>query len=254
MHAREPWHTRVPPVQPPADGEVHVWQAPLDQFVPYLEELEATLSADEAQRAARFQFDHHRRWYTIGRGLLRVLLGRYTGQKPERIRLRYGPQGKPMLTVEHGWPELHFNASGSQGMALFAFASGREVGIDIEWKRPMPDADQIVANSFAPEEYAIWRTLPAAQRHEAFFACWTRKEAYIKAVGCGLSRELHHFAVTFAPGEPARLLYDHTDPAAVHRWFLRALTLDPDHAAALCLEGPIGDVTVSTLSAIAPSA
>ena len=154
---------------------------------------------------------------------------------PEQLTFVYGPQGKPAL---HGAGEgVQFNLSHSRELALLAVTTLPAVGIDIEWMRPLDDMMGIAARFFAAGERARLAEMPAAQRHHAFFDCWTRKEAYIKAIGEGLSRPLHQFEVAFGPHEPARLLSVADDPAEAQRWSLRGFNPAPGYAAALVVPG-----------------
>ncbi len=227
---------------PPADlalssDDVHVWCAFLDQPAASLQRLAQTLSADERARAERFHFERDRKHFTAGRGVLRTILGHYLGIEAERLQFCYGPRGKPALLATYGGGMLCFNLSHSHGLALYAVARGREVGVDIEYVHPLTDADQIAERFFSARENAIFRTLAPEQKIEAFFNCWTRKEAYIKATGDGLSRPLDQFDVSLVPGEPARLLCVEGDAAETVRWSLRAMTPAPGYAAAIIVEG-----------------
>src|SRR3954447_5184073 len=164
--------------------------------------LAAALSADERDRARRFRLERDRRRYVARRGRLRELLSDYLGLAPPRVRLRTGPFGKPR--VAEGEPR--FSLSHSHGIALYAIARGLEVGCDIE-RRDGRLAEQEGADRFfAPPEADALRSLPPHQHAEGFFNCWTRKEAYVKARGLGLSLPLASFAVSLAPSEPAALL------------------------------------------------
>jgi 4'-phosphopantetheinyl transferase len=188
-------------------------------------------------RAARFHFVRDRRRFIVGRGLLRTLLGRYLRLAPAALRFAYTPLGKPFLIADDAPEPLCFNLSHSNELALFAFSRNRAVGVDIEHVRPVDDYEQIAARFFAPAECAQLRTLPDGQRARAFFSCWTRKEAYIKAHGVGLSLPLERFTVSIAPDEPAGLLATLDDPAEAARWSLLALPAGPDYEAALAVAG-----------------
>ncbi len=218
-----------------ADGEVHVWRAPLDQPEDRLEALRRTLAPDERQRAERFHFDRDRRHFVAARGLLRTLLGRYLGRGPETLQFAYNPQGKPMLVGDNG--TLRFNLAHSHGLALFAVSRGRELGVDLERIRPEFAGEPVAQRFFSPREVAALRALSDERRHEAFFVCWTRKEAYLKATGKGLTLPLDCFDVSLLPGEPAALLATRHDPAEVGRWSLRALAPARGYAGALVVEG-----------------
>ena len=218
-----------------ADDDVHVWQAPLDRAGD-LPALFATLADDERARAARFHAERDREHFIAGRGLLRAILARYVGVPAAELSFAYGPHGKPMLSAGSNAGDLRFNLAHSHGMALYALARGREVGVDLEYIAPRGE-EGIAERFFSAAEVATLRRLPATERRDAFYACWTRKEAYIKARGDGLALDLSRFDVSLAPGEPAALLrHDDEVPA---RWSLAALDVAPGYAAALCVEGPL---------------
>jgi 4'-phosphopantetheinyl transferase len=205
----------------------------LDLDEPRLAAMRALLSDDELQRAARFHFERDRNHFIAARGLLRQLLGRYLDREPAALCFAYGARGKPTL-LGHA---LRFNLSHSHGLALFAFALGCELGIDVEQIRLGFAAAEIAQHFFSPCEVAALRALPAAQQAEGFFNCWTRKEAFIKGRGDGLYMPLESFDVTLTPGEPAQMLEVRGEPGAAARWFLEALTPEPGYAAALAVEG-----------------
>ena len=224
----------APPRRPSLDDRsVHVWRAELDVGDTGTARFAATLSADERLRAARFHFARDRDRFTVGRGVLRSLLGGYLGVAPAALAFAYGDHGKPAL-VGGG---LHFNVSHSAGVALYAVARAREVGVDVEGHRADFATAEIAERFFSPAERAALRALPVEARCAAFFACWTRKEAYIKARGVGLSLALDAFDVSLAPGEPAALLATRDDPGARDRWSLQALDPGPDLAGAVVAEG-----------------
>lgn len=215
-------------------GEIHVWSIRLDPPPERVEALGRSLSADEWERANRFRFDRHRRQYVVGRGALRALLAAYINGRPESIRFRYGPRGKPFL--QDGPADFQFNLSNSDEMALVGFVRGPEIGVDIEYRKPMPDCEEIAERFFSESERVVLRRTPFPQKEEAFFNCWTRKEAYLKAVGEGLAVPLDSFDVTLAPGEPARMLTLNGDAAAAGRWFYHHLVPHPEYIGAVALE------------------
>ena len=230
------WELPPPVVALPGD-EVHVWRARLDAPPERVRRLFDVLAPDERERAGRFHFQRDRDRFTVARGLLRGILGGYLNSAPERLRFEYGAQGKPTLAAGHNPGGLRFNVSHSEGVALFAVTRGREVGVDVERVSARVSCEEIAGRFFSPREVAGLRALPAASREAAFFDCWTRKEAYIKACGAGLSLPLDGFDVTLAPGEPAALLENRLDPAEVSRWSLRELHPWPGFAAAVAVEG-----------------
>jgi 4'-phosphopantetheinyl transferase len=228
---RAPAALHLPP------GVVHVWRADLEPPPHLLERLRACLSEDERARAARFRFPAHQVRYAAGRGILRVLLGRYLRVHPADLRFGYTSHGKPFLERTPGMPDLRFNLSNAEARALVAFSISRDVGVDLEDLKPMPDALSIATRFFSGPENEVFRTIGEEVRELAFFTCWTRKEAYIKAVGEGLSMPLDRFDVTFAPGEPAHLVATRPDPAEVARWKLVNVDPGPGHVGALMAEG-----------------
>jgi 4'-phosphopantetheinyl transferase len=200
---------------------VHVWRVPLD--LPLLSNLSAALDADEQARAARFRFDTHRTRFTAGRAILRHLLARYLEIRPHEVVFRYSAHGKPSLDGSAAESGLRFNFSNAGGMGLAAFVLDREVGVDLEEIKPVTDFAGIAERFFSPAENRALLALSAEARDAAFFTCWTRKEAYIKAVGEGLSIPLDSFDVTLAPGDPPRLLATRAEPGGSVRWSLHEL-------------------------------
>jgi len=219
-------------------GEVHVWRVFLDNYASHLPVLRASLSEDERTRAARFHFEHHQVHFTVGRGLLRSILARYLGQEPARLRFEYGCNGKPSLAVPLGRQSLQFNLSHSHGVALFALAFGQELGVDLEQVRPIRDAEQIAKSYYTPREHALLRELSGPRKEEAFFKCWTCKEAYLKATGTGISESLDKVEVSLAPGEPARVLSIAGDAKAASAWQLEELNPAPGFVGAVAWQGP----------------
>jgi 4'-phosphopantetheinyl transferase len=228
---------KSPPSPPVAcREEVHVWRVPLDAPASGVAHHAALLTADERARAERFFFDVHRRRFTVARGALRRVLGRYLDARPEALRFDYGPQGKPSLRRPAG-TKLRFNVSHSGALALIAVTAERDLGVDLERVDPKRAAVSIAERFFAPEEVAVFRSLPPEHREEAFFNCWTRKEAYMKATGRGLTLGLDRFVVTLRPGAEAALLSTAWHPPDAARWTMRALDPGPGYAAALAVEG-----------------
>jgi 4'-phosphopantetheinyl transferase len=227
---------------PPAElvlsnDDVHVWCAVLDQPAGRVEQLAQTLSEDEKARSDRFYFEQHRKRFIIARGLLRTILGRYLDIAPNLVNFYYGSQGKPALAEDLAVSKLQFNVSHSQDLALYAVTCDRAVGIDIEYIRPMTDAEQLAGRFFAAKEAEILRSLPEYQKQQAFFNCWTRKEAYVKACGAGLSQPLNQFEVSLIPGEPAELLSIAGVIEAAANWQLQDLKPVDGYAGAIALSG-----------------
>jgi 4'-phosphopantetheinyl transferase len=217
---------------------VHVWQAWLDAPEPHVRVLAHALSPDECVRAESYHFERDRRRFTVCRGLLRTILGRYLAQPADRLRFEYGTRGKPALARSEHDGALRFNVSHSGGCALFAVTRGREVGVDLEQVRPLAGPERIAERFFSVPERVALRELPAHGRLEAFFTCWTRKEAYVKGRGEGLAHPLDAFAVSVRPDQPAVLrAAEGGDVEELSRWSLSALPQPPGYVAALAAEG-----------------
>jgi len=214
---------------------VHVWPVSIQAPDSTVESFRRLLAPDETERAARFRFEHLRSSFILARGALRILLGRYLKSPPQDLTFSYGSKGKPTLRRP---ASLQFNASHSGDLALFAFTMDCEIGVDVEAIRPMPDSEDIAKRFFCTEETAELMSLPSGQRDRSFFLCWTRKEAYIKATGEGLSAPLDAFRVTLRPGEPARIIHLAGDPTAAQSWTLHDLAPGPGFAGALAYQEP----------------
>jgi 4'-phosphopantetheinyl transferase len=228
-----------------ASNRIGVWCFPLEASPEVVSAFAALLSSDELDRAARFRFEHLRRSFTIARGAVRNILAACTGVRPESIRFAYSAEGKPSL--EYPAAGLRFNVSHSGKMALCAAGTPPYLGIDVEQVRPMPDALSLAARFFSQEEAAELARVPPHLREQVFFTCWTRKEAYIKAVGGGLSIPLDSFRVTIMPGEPARLVRRSPAADASGEWTLLALDPAPGYIGALAYTGAPALIQVHTL-------
>jgi 4'-phosphopantetheinyl transferase len=220
------WHP-APAYLTLSPAEVHVWRASLHTSPSRLADLHAVLAEDERQRAARFHAERDRQSYIVARGVLRTLLGRYVQLPPQELRFSYNSYGKPALEGPADRAPLYFNLSHSHQLVLYAVAYGRDLGIDVEYVRPDFARDQIAEQFFSPRENVELRTLPQAQHTIGFFNCWTRKEAYIKARGLGLSLPLDQFDVSLTPGAPAVLWQTRDIPAEAARWSLWELYPGP---------------------------
>ena len=216
------WHA-LPDTLMLTDDDVHVWRASLALSSPWLQHLRSTLVADELHRALRFHFQVDRERFIAARGLLRIILARYLDLEPGQLRFSYGPGGKPWLAPGQAAGGLSFNLSHSHDLALFAFARGREVGVDVERVGRDVLEKGLAERFFAPGEVAALQALPPDRQVEAFYHVWTCKEAYLKARGEGLLVPLDEFEVSVNPDAPAALLRVQGDPGETHRWSLRTL-------------------------------
>ncbi len=221
------------PSEPPS-GEVHLWLADLDRPPLAREHLASLLSPDERARAERFRFDVHRARFTAGRGLLRTLLGRYLDADPAALAFEYGSKGKPRLAQPAR--DLRFNLSNSRNAVLIAVSRGAELGADIEALSELRDAAALVERFFHPAERQVFARLAPAERLAGFYSGWTRKEAYVKARGDGLSLPTSSFQVDLAPGGPAALVRFDQEPEEVARWTLTALEPARGYLGALAVE------------------
>jgi 4'-phosphopantetheinyl transferase len=217
-----------------------VWRASLEQPEDVQERFLRTLDLDERKRADRCHFEKHRRRFIAGRGFLRLLLGRYLAIAPEDVSFAYGPYGKPSLAGERQASRLRFNASHSHELAVYGFVEDQDIGVDVEYSQAEFAGEDIARHFFSAYEVEKLMALPEGERGAAFFRCWTRKEAYIKAFGSGLSHPLDQFDVTLAPNEPAALIRDHRDEQATSRWSMFNLEL----------EGYAGAVVVESVSVV----
>lgn len=204
------------------DGAVEVVQVRLDVTPRRVRDLTSRLSAAERRRAARFVFERDRRRYAMTRALLREQLAARLAVAPDEVELRPGPSGKPAISQG----DLRFSLSRSGEAAVFAFSQHREVGIDVEAVREVPEADAIAARFFSRREHEAFRALSSCDKPLGFFNCWTRKEALLKALGQGLRQPLDRFEVSLAPGEPARILRVGELPGEGCGWALEELSLD----------------------------
>lgn len=215
-----------------AEGEVHVWRASLCLDATTLAHLKTHLEPAEITRAERFRFKRDYDHFVASRGILRELLGMYSGLNPAELGFDYGPQDKPALRSRGASESLEFNVSHSHGLAVYAFARDREVGIDVELLRTNVDAQDIAERYFSLDEIAELKALPPKLQTEGFFLCWTRKEAYVKARGGGLEIPLASFSVTLTPGRPERL-----ECGDDCRWGLRSFQPDPRFVGAVVGKG-----------------
>lgn len=228
------WPAAGPEAARPGGEAIDVWCALLDLPGEELAPLETTLAAEERARAGRLLIERERNRFVAARGLLRRILAAYLGARPEVLRFRYSVKGKPAL--EDRPAGLEFNLAHSHGLALYAVAWGRPVGVDVERIREGIDIEGIAGRFFSGREAEALRALPAGERTEAFFRCWTRKEALLKAWGEGLPFGLDRFSVSLSAQEAA-VLETAFDPREAARWWVPALDPAPEFVGALAVRG-----------------
>jgi 4'-phosphopantetheinyl transferase len=217
------------------NSAIHVWCVALD--VTFLNDgsVEQALSPSERARADRFRFEQHRRRFILSHVALREILARYLQADPAKIEFNSNLYGKPYLAGTHADSEIRFNLAHSHELALVALTRGCEIGVDVEHIRPIPDLAQIARRFFSLADQTEFSTLPPFQQSNAFYACWTRKEAFIKAVGDGLIYPLDQFNVTLIPGEPARFLRVGNDPSEAGKWTLVSFQPSNEYMGAVAL-------------------
>lgn len=214
------------------ESQVHVWAIRLDGSEDRVRRLARVLSRDEMDRANRFRFDVHRHRFIAARSAMRHLLAEYSGVAPEALRFHYGHRGKPDLP---DFPWLHFNLSHSEERALLGVTRIAPVGVDVEHLRSMPDLMDIAERFFARGEVERLSQQPSSEHEPCFFRCWTRKEAYLKAIGEGLAVPLNRFEVTHEPDREPRFL-DFRDPDETpEAWSLHHLDPDEGYFGAVAL-------------------
>ena len=221
-----------------APGMIEVISLRLAEETAPLGVLLKRLSSEEQLRAGRFVFERDCRRFVIGRVRLRELLAERLNERPEAIELTYGPRGKPALAPRLAKSGLHFNLSHAEDVAVYAFAFGLEVGVDVEAVRELRDADEIAKRFFSRHERGAYFALDPHDRLQGFFNCWTRKEAFIKAVGDGLFRPLDSFDVSVAPGIPAEILRVGDTPGERCGWQIESFSPAPGFVAAVVSADP----------------
>jgi 4'-phosphopantetheinyl transferase len=219
-------------------GHIRVLTARLDVAPEIIPALSARLSREERARAQRFQFETDRHRYIVAYARLRQLLGALLDVRPSAVEIARGFHGKPMLGGSQAGAGWHFNVSRCGDLGVFALSEGRRVGVDVEAIREVRGAEEIASYFFSASERTAYRALPARDKPLGFLNCWTRKEAFVKAVGTGLSYGNDRFDVTLAPGEPARILRADGLPGEQSGWRLEAFTPQPGFVAALVGEFP----------------
>jgi 4'-phosphopantetheinyl transferase len=235
---REEWE---PCAEAPRLGanEIHIWRVSLDQPDEVYHACFGTLTPDESERARLFCFDRHRRQFVIARGALRSTLSLYLDRPPSQLRFVYSAFGKPEVEGEEGRERLRFNLSHAEGVALIALTRGKDVGVDVEFVREEFPGMEIAEDFFSGREVETLRSLPEEARTAAFFFYWTRKEAYIKALGEGLSHPLRQFSVSLGNGESSVLAEPEGVAPQALLWVVKGLSVGERHAAAIAFQTPV---------------
>jgi 4'-phosphopantetheinyl transferase len=228
---------QIPTDWPVLDADhVHLWRVDLNQTDDLVARYSRVLAPDEEYRAGRFRFERHKRRFVVGRAILRQVLGRYLNLSPAHVAFGYGPKGKPF--VDHSTDHLiRFNLSHTEELMVLAVSLNREMGVDVEFMRPISDIDQLADHCFSEKELRTFKQLKSQHRRAAFFRCWTRKEAYVKAIGDGFSAPLKGFDVSFLPEAEARLLRVVADSEEADKWSMCSFEPALDVQGALVAAG-----------------
>lgn len=214
------------------NDEIQVWSADLDVDRATFAKYWQLLSPDEKTRANKYRFSEDRRSYVAAKGILRILLAKYTQQSPQKIAFQYTDYQKPYISHD-----LQFNVSHSSGRGLFGFVHKIPIGVDIEYALQPVEIELIAPQFFTPNEAAALRSLPASMRLAGFYNCWTRKEAIIKAIGQGLSFPLDQFEVSLHPDQPAELLVAYWDKDEAQAWKVWSYAPFEDFKGAVAVRG-----------------
>lgn len=227
------WVRRVPsPSLPLTSNEVHIWLVQTNDPNFVFEDFEGLLSSVERDRASRFKFDTDRRRYVIAHAALRLILSVYAKRPAEELQFASGPFGKPKLVDLHPEMEIDFNLAHSHEVALVAVTAAREIGVDVEWVRKEFAFAEVAERFFTSREVAALHSLPHDFQREAFYKCWTSKEALLKAKGIGLSGELDEVEILF------NLEYGVRVNGTIPNWTLVELNPGDGYVGALALQGP----------------
>lgn len=238
--------------------ETHVWCAPVDMEINAYRDIAASLSAQELQRASTLGSAQIKHRFMTSRALLRNILSRYLHLSAERISIAYSPSGKPRLDSQHRESDIMFSIAHSGDLTLIAITTNSEIGIDIERIRTMEMSGIIASQFFSKDERLELQNSPPRERLEGFFNCWTRKEAYLKAIGGNKIIEPNSIDVSIAAEAPARILKIAGDGFEASQWSIRSLLPAPGYVAAVavrckgaklsCLQWPETPATCIPLS------
>ena len=222
--------------------DVHVWMSTLEFDDDTISRLSLWLSDDERQRADRFRHQRHRDKFIAGRAMMRGVLSRYVDRLPATIEFEYLPHGKPQLAAAQREVGLEFNLSHSGNIALCAVTGGTTVGVDVEHMRELRDMQGLANRFFSTAEAEQLQDEREDERLASFFRCWTRKEAYVKAIGQGITCPLDSFAVSLSAGDPPRLVHIDQDASIASKWSMVTINPADHYVGALAVAGPIDAV------------
>lgn len=217
-------------------ADIKLWSIDISPAKHRSEELRSLLSDDELKRAEKFRFDKHRDRWIASRAMLRSILSVMTQQPPELVAFEYDEHAKPYLPRSSNHERIHFNLTHSSDLALLAVTSVGPVGIDVERIKPLSNIDAVVSRFFSPaERHAFFSVTSDVDQLKLFYTCWTRKEAYLKALGCGISKPTHTFDVTFMSSSEPEITAIDGDNNAARDWLLFDLKVTPGYVGALAI-------------------
>ena len=217
---------------------VHIWRANLNPSSDEVTRLSTLLAADETARANKYRFPEHKRRFIVARGVLRQLLGNYLNISPKHLKFEYSERGKPYIFNSNTSKAIQFNISHSEEYALLGFTYDRSIGVDIEYLRAMPDAVKIAKRFFAPQEYELICSLDAKQQSQTFFKLWTAKEAYLKAIGTGLSG-LASIKINFDSSGDRIYLSSIDNSTSVDNWSIYSCLPTPNYVGTIAIDAPV---------------
>jgi 4'-phosphopantetheinyl transferase len=216
--------------------EVHVWCTRVDASTAVVASMEASLSAPERIRAAKFLHNEAQSRYVFSRGLLRNILATYVGARPEDLTFWSNEFGKPFLDEPFASSGIYFNVSHSKNLVVIAVAFERQIGVDVEFVRSISDVDAIAHRCFTESELQLLNG-ESSSKISNFFRCWTRKEAFVKAIGKGLSVPLNSFTTSLPGGVTSGRLPPVPEQSPIKLWWITDLDVPPDYRSALVNEG-----------------
>lgn len=227
-------------------GEVHTWRVWLDLSSHEIDTMQVTISEPEMDRAEKFHFLKDRNRFIAAHSYLRQILAKYLELEPEEIRYTYNEHGKPEFDSD--FSQMRFNLSHSEFIGLIAVSKMSRIGIDIERIKQQVNIEEIAKRFFSSGETKKILSLSESERNEAFFRCWTQKEAYIKALGVGMLMSLNQFEVSFEPGIPPKIKHIDGDEGEAARWNMYHINPNEGFIGALVVEGKPTDVKLFQMS------
>ena len=240
------WRNPTYPLDLPK-GAIHLWKLKLNNGDVPLERYQAWLSADEQERAESFSYEEGRQKFIVSQAGLRFLIGQYQGNRPESVIFTYNPYGKPEINALRRGKSLQFNLTHSGDLALYAFAREARVGIDLELLSRRIEVKRMAPRVLSAAELESFNSLPENQQKEAYLLAWTQKEAYLKAIGTGLTREGMKITVDISPEtHPAAEGKGLTLPARafpIEPWQLFAFSPEAGAIGALAVESSPSEIS-----------